>query len=105
MTKLKLQPEPTFRGTVKIPVPGAEAQEVTFTFRHRNREELKALTDSMAKGDRTDVDQILAMATAWDLTDEFNAENVGVLVSNFYAAPRAIFYAYIEELTQAKEKN
>lgn len=105
MTKLKLQPEPTFTGTVKIPVPGSEAQEVTFTFRHRNRDELKAFTDSM--GERTDVEQILAMAAGWDLADEyeFNAENVGKMVANFFAAPKAIFYAYLDELTQAKEKN
>ncbi|MBS0427607.1 MAG: hypothetical protein JSR41_10015 [Proteobacteria bacterium] len=103
MTRLTLQPSPTFEATVKIPVPGAEPVEVKFNFKHRTKAELKAFTDSM--GDREDVDQVMGMATAWDLADAFNAENVGLLVSNYFAAARAIFFAYIDELTQAKEKN
>ena len=103
MTKLKLQPAPTFKAKVAIPVPGADAVEVEFTFKHRNRDELKAFTDSM--GEREDVDQVLAVAEGWELTDEFTRDNVAALVANYFAAPRAIFFAYIDELTQAKEKN
>jgi hypothetical protein len=103
MTKLKLKPAPTFKAKVAIPVPGAEATEVEFTFKHRTRDELKAFTDSM--GEREDLDQVLAMVEGWELSDEFNRENVAQLVANYFAAPRAIFFAYLEELTQAKEKN
>lgn len=42
MTKLKLNPEPTFKATVGIPVPGVGNVDVEFTFKHRTR---KAITD------------------------------------------------------------
>lgn len=103
MARLSLKPNPTFQAKVAIPVPGAEPVEVEFTFKHRNRAELKAFADSMT--DREDVAIIMDMASAWELADAFTAENVAMLVANYFAAPRVIFNSYIEELTKAKEKN
>lgn len=103
MARLSLQPNPTFNAKVAIPVPGAEPVEVTFTFKHRNRAELKAFADSMAE--REDVAIIMDLASGWELADAFTAENIGLLVANYFAAPRVIFNTYLEELTKAKEKN
>lgn len=103
MARLSLKPNPTFQAKVAIPVPGAEPVEVEFTFKHRNRAELKAFADGMT--DRDDVAIIMDMAGGWDLADAFTPENLAQLVANYFAAPRVIFNTYLEELTKAKEKN
>lgn len=103
MAKLKLQPNPTFTAKVAIHVPGEEPAEVEFTFKHRNREELKSFAAGMK--DREDVDIIMDMASGWELADAFTKDAVALLVANYFAAPDAIFQAYLQELTRAKEKN
>jgi hypothetical protein len=103
MAKLKLQPDPTFSAKVAIPVAGASPVEVEFTFRHRGRKELAAFAESVK--DSGDADLIMSMATGWELEDEFNAANVALLVENYYQAPNAVWTAYLDALTQAKEKN
>ncbi|MDQ0082944.1 phage gp29-like protein [Variovorax boronicumulans] len=103
MAKLKLNPEPTFPAKVEIHVPGKEPAEIEFTFKHRDREELKDFAEAMKQME--DVDIILNLATAWDLTDPFSKESVEVLVKKYYTAPKATFDTYLRELTGAKEKN
>lgn len=103
MAQLKLQPEPTFKAKVLIPIPGSEPGEVEFTFRHRGRKELATFGEAMTG--RSDADLILDLASGWDLDDEFNAETVAQMVEKYFAAPDAIWRAYIDELTKAKEKN
>lgn len=103
MAKLKLTPEPTFTGKVEIHVPGKEPAEIEFTFKYRDRDELKAFATSMATME--DADIILNLATAWDLSDAFTKEAVEVLVKKYYTAPKATFDKYLQELTGGKEKN
>lgn len=103
MAKLKLQPDPTFNAKVAIHQPGAEPVEVEFTFKHRGRKELAAFAKDMAG--ISDADLILALASGWELEDEFSAENIGILVENHYTAPTAIWMGYLDALTKAKEKN
>lgn len=103
MAKLKLTPDPTFVGTVEIHVPGKESAEIEFTFKYRDRDELKVFAEAM--NTMEDADIIMNMATAWDLTDPFTKESVEVLVKKYYTAPRATFEKYLQELTGAKEKN
>lgn len=103
MASLKLQPDPTFSAPVSIPVPGGEPVVVEFTFKHRGRKELAAFGKTL--DGRGDADTILDVATGWDLSDPFNADSVALLVDNYFAAPGAIWTAYLAALTQAKEKN
>ena len=103
MAKLKLQPDPTFSAKVAIPVPGSDPVEVEFTFRHRGRKELASFAESMK--DSGDADLIMSLATGWELEDEFTAENVGLLVENYYGAPNAVWTTYLDALTKAKDKN
>lgn len=103
MPKLVLQPAPTFSKVVKVPVPGGETADVTFTFRHRTRDELKAWGDG-AEG-RSDVQAVLDMATGWDLAEPFDAENVGVLVQNYPASALAVLRTYYDELSAARLGN
>ena len=103
MSKLKLQPNPTFTAKVGIPVAGASDVSVEFTFRHRTRDELKAFIE--ASGGREDEDTILEMASGWELADAFTRENVSLLVQNYIAAGRAVFDKYVAELAKAREGN
>lgn len=103
MAKLKLQPDPTFRAKVGIPVAGGDAVEVEFTFKHRTREGLDKFI-AEAK-DMPDPDAIMAMASAWELEDAFTKDNVTQLAQNYIGAPRAIFDKYVDELVNARLGN
>lgn len=103
MAKLVLQPDPTFQEKVGIVRPGAEPGEVLFTFKHRTREELVKFLDQVSELDN--VQMILAVASGWDLADEFNEANVRVLTENFIPAPRAVFDTYCSALQGARAKN
>lgn len=103
MSKLTLNPDPTFNAKVEIHVPGKEPAEVVFTFKHRDRDELKAFAEAMK--DMKDVDVIMNMAIAWDLTDPFTPDSIALLVKKYFTAAAATFNAYLRELTGAKEKN
>src|SRR5512146_384832 len=101
--KLKLNPDPTFKAKVAIPVAGSSDVSVEFTFKHRTRDELRSFIE--ASGDRADEDTILEMAAGWELTDAFTRENISLLVQNYIAASRAVFDKYINELAKAREGN
>lgn len=103
MAKLKLQPDPTFKAKVAIPVAGSSTVDVEFTFRHRARDELQTFIESSAE--REDADTIMEMASAWELSDAFTRENVDLLVQNYIASGRAVFEKYVDELVKARAKN
>lgn len=103
MAKLKLNPEPTFKSKVGIPVPGARPAEVTFTFKHRTRDESIAWIEG-SRNDN-DVDSVMECVVGWDLEDEFNAENVGRLCNNYPGSGLAIIATYLDELRGARVKN
>lgn len=94
--KFKLQPDPTFTKKVGVPVHGQGTIDVSFTFKHRTREEFNEFTASSK--DIEDVDYILAVATGWDLEQEFNRENINTLVQNYMGAPGAIAVTYTQEI-------
>jgi putative N-acetylmannosamine-6-phosphate epimerase len=103
MAKLSITAAPLFKAKVKIPVAGAAAVEVDFTFKHRTKKDLdlflKALTD------KKEEDIILEMVTTWELDEPLNAENVAVFLENYMSAGAAILESYVSELYKAREKN
>ena len=103
MAKLRLNPEPTFKAKVGVPVPGSRPAEVLFTFKHRTRDEIIDWVDTSR--DANDVESVMACAVGWDLDDEFNAENVGRLCNNFPGSGVAIVGVYLDELRGARAKN
>lgn len=102
----KLNPEPTFRAKVEIPVPGAKPEPVEFIFRHRTQ---KALTDwikATAEAKPADIDFILEIVSGWAGVDAgFERETVEALLDNYHGAAGAIRDAYLRELTAARLKN
>lgn len=104
MAKFKLQPEPTFKRKVSIPLPGdVKAGEIEFVFKFRSRDELTEFYKRMTEQDR--VEAVMEMATGWDLSDEFNVANVKILDETFIGALERVVEAYWEEHTKAIEKN
>ncbi len=106
MAKLTLTPEPSFDATVKIHVPGKGRVPVKFTFKHRTRQQAKALYEDTRDGKfDSDAELVLALATGWELEDKFTAENVGLLVDSYAGAAGDILSTYFDELRGAREGN
>lgn len=95
--KLVLKPAPTFRAVVAIHQPEGEPAEVEIVFKHRNKDELKELSNRLANKD--DVALVKEMATGWDLADDFNDANIKRLVTDHHAAAVAIWNTYVDKLT------
>ncbi|MCX2442382.1 phage tail assembly chaperone [Citrobacter freundii] len=49
MTQFSLIPNPTFSATASIPQAGKEDGKLTFTFRHKTLEELRAMDEQLQK--------------------------------------------------------
>ncbi len=101
--KFTLTAAPTFKAKVAIPIPGAKAEEVEFTFKGRTRDAFKDFVESLK--DRDDAEVIMDIASGWDLTDAFDKKNVELLTQNYLGAARAIIEKYLAELTQARLGN
>jgi hypothetical protein len=101
--KLKLNPEPTFKAKVGIPVPGSRPVDVVFTFKHRTREEILEWIQSSR--DATAAESVADAAAGWELDDEFTPENIERLCNNYPGAGLAIVQTYLDELRGARSKN
>ena len=102
--KFKLNPDPTFKAKVGIPVPGvAEPVEVEFTFKYRTRSDVTAWHEAIK--DKQDHEIIIDCVTAWELTDDYTAENVKRLCDNYPSAGAEIAVAYLRELAGIRSKN
>jgi Phage tail assembly chaperone len=105
-TKLKLQPDPTFKAKVGIPVPGKPSHEVEFTFRHMSRDQLDEYLHGEGAKSRDYVDTVMGIATAWEGVDApFDAESLRELFKNYMGAPVAILGTYGRELSDARLGN
>ena len=103
MAKLKLNPEPTFKAKVPIPVPGSAPVLVSFTMKWRKREEVSDWLE--AAKDMTDAQIIMDCAVGWELDDEFTAENAERLCNTYMGAGREFLSAYVDELRGVRAKN
>ena len=103
MSKLKLNPEPTFKQKVPVPVPGAAPSPVTFTFKWRKRDEVVEWLE--AAKEMTDAEIIMDCAVAWDLDDEFTIENAERLCNSYTGAGREFLNTYLDELRGVRAKN
>ncbi|MGE8449103.1 MAG: phage tail assembly chaperone [Pseudomonadales bacterium] len=105
MAKIKftLNPNPTFKHKVPMPIPGGAFVNVEFTFKHRGKEEF---ADFLEKAkDMEDTDLVLSVASGWELEEAFDKDNVEQLVENYVGAARAIFTAYMDEIVKARVGN
>lgn len=103
MAKIKLDPNPTFDAIVSVPIPGADASPVRFTFKWRGREDARKWLNS-AQG-KEDPALVFEAATGWELDDPFTADNVAKLCDTYAGAAGAIVATYLDELRGARTKN
>lgn len=99
MAKLKLNPEPTFKAKVSIPVPGSAPAAVEFTFKYRTRTQLREFARAMAEADDS-ADEVVAFkdfVSGWELDDAFTDENIARLIDAYPGASGAIANVYINE--------
>lgn len=128
----KVQMNPTFKATVKIPRVGGEPLTVPFTFKVMDRrglakvfdkwksenialmEEAKAASENgneftLAEwADREielQISQIKDIVDGWGFSDEFNDENIEELVSTSVSVTDAILEQYNDAYTRARSGN
>lgn len=103
-TIFKLNPEPTFRTAVAIPVAGGEPVELELEFRHKTRDDAKAWFAGFAG--RTDADCLMDIVAGWhNCETAFSREALDTLLQNYAQASAAILAAYTRELTGARLGN
>lgn len=104
--KFQLDPKPTFDAVVKIPLHGDDkTADFKFTFAHKSNVDLEEFIANISKGDKTKLDALKEIASGWELTDEWNDENLTKLLNNYNGSFTAIMDVYISELRQFKLKN
>lgn len=128
----KLQKNPTFKSTVKIPRVGDEPLAVTFTFKALDRRALAkvfdgwkkehiALHEASAERDTegnpftleewADLEialqakQVKDVVVGWGFSDEFNDENIEELVATSVSVTEAILEQYNEGYIRARSGN
>lgn len=102
----KLQPNPTFKTTVHIPVPGDKAEAVLFTFRHKSRTQLDAMLKQLADGDLQFDAAVKDIVVEWTYPGvDFSPEALDQCLDMFPGSGLAIFSAFRESLLEARRKN
>lgn len=103
MTKFKLVAEPTFKSTVFIPRPGQENGQIELTFKHYKLNDITKFEDELK--DKSVVEFVMKIVTDWNLEEEFNKNNIDILLNNYPAAVQAITDTYYKEIFGQREKN
>lgn len=103
---LKLQPSPTFKAKVEIPVPGASSIPVTFEFKHMTRDALNAFLTGEGSEQRSYEDTVAGIVVGWEGVDAaYGREALATLFQNYMGAPTAILETYGKELNKARLGN
>lgn len=107
MAKLKLNPEPTFKANVSIPVPGSAPVAVEFTFKYRTRTQLRDFAKAMGETDE-DADEVALFkdfVSGWELDDAFNDENISRLLEAYPGASGELVSTYLRESSGVRRGN
>jgi hypothetical protein len=93
---LKLQPNPTFKAKVGIPVPGEDKRPiVTFMFNHMSKAEF----DKFDPKGENDVQTLMRICAGWEGVDaDFSQENLSKLCDAYPGSAFTIAEAYAKEL-------
>lgn len=102
-SKLKLQPNPTFKCKVEIPVPGGESVPAVFEFKHYSVSGVEEFWKEAAG--KPDLDIAASLVVGWDLEDEFSADNLQTLLNNYPGSAAALINAHTAELFRARQGN
>lgn len=104
-----LQPKPTFKAEISIPIPGAAEGKITFEFKRLGKKALRTLFKSISENDgveREDSDVLLEIVKDWSGVDEkFSKAALETLVDSYPGAVTAIIVGYNREMMEGKAKN
>ena len=104
--KLKLNPNPTFKHIIDIPIAGSdEPAQIEFTFKAMTQKNLHKYLIELGQTKNPDVEALMDIASGWNLEEVFSAENVQIFDQNYIGAAGLVFNAYINELTKARLGN
>lgn len=119
--KVMLQPEPTFKASVQIHVPGQGPTEMEWTFVYRSQKELQRLSqkwnsvanaEDKAKQDdlrtiaaKNAIAAVMDLAKGWELDEPFNRKNVELFFDHYPTAWIRILEKYFDEVYGARRKN
>ena len=101
----KLNPDPTFRASVALSVPGSE-QPATLAvdFKHLPKSALRDYFSGLEG--KSDAEALGAIIAGWDGVDtDYSPEALALLLDNYPAAAAELFEAYRRELLDARRKN
>lgn len=99
---IKLEPNPTFRVNVRIPVPGGAGFDIDCEFRHKTTKQ----KDEYVRALKSDLDAVQSVLVGWKDPDiEYSDETLAVLLDNYPGASAAIVGAYLSELVGARKGN
>ena len=101
--KFTLAIAPTFKAEVAIPVPGGRPANVSFTFKHKTRDELKELLSGLEG--REDIDVVMEITSGWAIDEAFEEDNVAVLLQNYPGSALAIIDTFMKEVSGARRGN
>lgn len=103
-TVFKLNPEPTFKVTAAIPVPGLAAMELEVEFRHKTRDELVKFFGGL-KG-RKGIDILMEIIADWHNCDTpFSKKTLATLLQNYPKSDSALMDAYVDQCGGARMGN
>ena len=102
---LKLDPAPTFKAKVNIPVAGSDkGADIVCEYGHMTMDEYRAFSAGADK--RDDLQATLAILRGWEGPDQaFSAETVAKLLQNYPGAAFAISERFSTELLKARSGN
>ena len=103
---LKKVPNPTFKQTVEIPVPGEKPEKVEFTFKYMTKADYKAFIEST--NNKEDAESASEIIEGWPLEKEFgevSKDNIADLFNAYPGAPGAIISGFIKGLHQGRAGN
>ncbi|WP_294966621.1 phage tail assembly chaperone [uncultured Gilliamella sp.] len=103
MAKFKLVAEPTFKSKVLIPRPGQENGQIELTFKHYKLSDIAKFEEELK--DKSVAEFLMKILTGWDLEEEFNQNNLEILLDNYPATVQAISDTYYKEIFGQREKN
>lgn len=101
----KLQPNPTFKASVALSVPGEPKQaSIEVEFRHLSKSAMRAYFTTLA--DREDADALADIIVGWGGVDAaFDRDALAALIDNYPAAAGELFEAFRRETLESRRKN
>jgi hypothetical protein len=106
----KLNPNPTFKATVKVSVPGSDPLPIEFEFKHRTRTGLAEwMKNQPVRSDREIVPEFIVgwsgVINAAGEQEPWSVDSFITLTENYPAASLEVYYGYIKALTESRSKN